>query len=62
MAAKHPERLPRRQHAELVASGVRHDHPTDFALADVEASRPKGKQTIDFLLLIAVGGRSKVEM
>jgi hypothetical protein len=28
------------QHAELMAIGVGHHHPTDVASADVDASRP----------------------
>src|SRR5262245_14572354 len=55
-------RLPRRQHAELMAVWVCHDHPADVALVDVYASCPKRDETVDLRLLIGVGGRSDVEV
>jgi DNA-binding LacI/PurR family transcriptional regulator len=54
--------LPRGQHAELVAVGVGHDHPIDLALADVDARRSEGDETVDLGLLITVRGRGDVEM
>ena len=45
-----------------MAIGIGHDHPVDLALADVDARRPEGDQTVDLRLLIAVDGWSEVEM
>jgi hypothetical protein len=45
-----------------MAIGISHDHPVDLALANVDASRPKRKKTLDLSVLIAVDGWSKVEM
>ena len=54
--------LSRGQHTELMAIGIGHDHPADLALADVDASRPEGDETVDLRLLITVDGWSEVEM
>jgi hypothetical protein len=54
--------ISRGQHTELVAVGIGHDHPADLALADVDASRPEGDETVDLRLLITVNGWSEVEM
>jgi hypothetical protein len=51
-----------RQHAELVAVGIGQDHPADRTLADVDASRPEGEQTIDLRSLITVDSWDEVEM
>lgn len=56
------EALSRRQHTELVSIGIRHDHPAHLALADVDASRPEGGETIDLCLLITAEWRSDVEV
>ena len=45
-----------------MAIGIGHDHPADLALADVDASRPEGDETVDLRLLITVDGWSEVEM
>lgn len=45
-----------RQHTELVAIRVGHDHPADFALADVDARRAERDETIDLRLLVVVAG------
>ncbi len=50
------------QHTELVAVGIGHDHPADVALADVDASRSEGDETVDLRLLVTVGRRSEVEV
>src|SRR6266513_2488084 len=50
------------QHTELMAIGIGHDHPADLALADVDASRPEGDETIDLPVLITADGWSEVEM
>ena len=50
------------QDAELMTIGIGHDHPTDFALANVDASRSEGNETVDLRLLITVDGWSEVEM
>ena len=57
-----PGGLSRGQHAKLTAIGIGHDHPAGLALADVDASRPEGGETVDLLLLITVDGWSEVEM
>src|SRR3954454_13050019 len=57
-----PVALSRGQHAELVAVGIGHDHPADLALADVDAGRPEGDETVDLRSLITVDGWSDVEM
>src|SRR5258707_5572365 len=54
--------LSRGQHTELMAIGIGHDHPADLTLADVDASRPEGDETVDLRLLITVDGWSEVEM
>ena len=54
--------LSRGQHAKPTAIGIGHDHPADLVLADADTSRPEGDQTVDFFLLVAVGGWSEVEM
>jgi hypothetical protein len=54
--------LSRGQHAKLTAIGIGHSHPAGLALADVDASRTEGDQTVDLLLLITVNGWSEVEM
>src|SRR4029077_6997507 len=54
--------LSRGQHTKLTAIGIGHDHPADLALADADASRPEGDETVDLLLLITVDGWSKVEV
>jgi hypothetical protein len=54
--------LSRGQQAKPTAIGIGHDHPADLVLADVDTSRPEGDQTVNFFLLVAVGGRSEVEM
>src|SRR5262249_1876873 len=54
--------LSRGQNTELMAIGIGHDYPADLALADVDASRTEADEPIDLLLLIAVNGRSDVEM
>src|SRR5450631_3740971 len=51
-----------RQHTELMAIGICQDHPADVALADVDASRPEGDETVDLRLLITVDSWSEVEM
>jgi len=62
--AAHPDLvgLPGWQHTELIAIGVGHHHPPDLALADVDASRPEGDETVDLRLLITVDGWSEVEV
>src|SRR6266702_4866843 len=48
--------LSRGQHTELVAVGIGHHHPGHLALADVDASRIQGQETVDLRLLITVVG------
>jgi hypothetical protein len=43
VAASDLVRLPRRQYTELMAIGIDQNHPTDFALADVDSGWPRGK-------------------
>src|SRR5439155_24908508 len=50
------------QYTEFVVIGIGHDHPIDLALADVDSSRPKRNEAVDFRSLINVAGRSDVEM
>ncbi len=50
------------QHAELVAVGIRHDHPIDGTLADVDPGRSKRDQTIDLRLLVHMLVGGDVEM
>ena len=42
--------------------GIDHDHPAHLALADVDASRPKGEKTLDLCLLITAERWSDVEV
>src|SRR5207247_8153529 len=56
------EPLPRRQHAELVVVGIGHDDGTGVALTDVHTTRTQRDETLHLAALIAVGGRSDVEM
>src|SRR5262245_57666826 len=61
-----PDRTARRsswrQHAELVAVGIRQHHPAGLALADVDARCPERDEAIDLGLLITVQGWSDVEV
>ena len=50
------------KHTELIAIGIGHDDPADFALASVDPVRPEGDETLDLRLLITVGGRGNVEV
>ena len=52
----------RAQHTELVAIRIGHHDPADLALADVDAGRPEGDEPVDLRLLVAVDGRSEVEV
>jgi len=50
------------QHTELMAIRVGHHYPADLALADVDASRSEGDETVDLSLLVTVGRWSEVEV
>jgi S-adenosylmethionine-dependent methyltransferase len=50
------------QHTELIAIGIGHGRPADLTVADVDASRPDGDETVDLRLLITVNGWSQVEV
>ena len=60
--ARQPGRLPRGQHTKLTTAGIGHNHLADLALADVDASRPEGDQTVDLFFLITVDGWREIEM
>jgi hypothetical protein len=51
-----------RQHTELMAVGIDHDHPVNVALPNVSSRRSKGDQTLDLRLLITVNRWREVEM
>src|SRR5215210_5952145 len=56
------DKLSRRQDTELIAIGISHHHPADFAVADVGSSRSEGEQAVDLRLLITVRRRREVEV
>ena len=60
--ARQSGRLPRGQHTKLTTVGIGHSHLADLALADVDASRPEGDETVDLLFLITVDGWREIEM
>jgi hypothetical protein len=41
-------------HTELIPIRIGHDHRADVALADVDASRPEGGETVHLRLLVTV--------
>jgi hypothetical protein len=45
---------PLAKHTELVAIGIGHDHPADLALADVDARRPEGDETVGLRSLVVL--------
>src|SRR5712692_10500397 len=52
----------RRQHAELVAIGVGHDHPRDVSLTDINAFGADRDEPVDLDSLIAIGRGRDVQM